>query len=58
MYNGATIGATSPNATETKSFDFTIAEPQVISIGFLGNMVGDGDPGSYFEIYYIQLVQN
>jgi len=58
MYNGANVGATSPNATETKSIDFTITAPQVVSIGFLGNIVGSGDPGSYFEVKSIQLIQN
>jgi len=58
MYNGANVGATSPNATETKSFDFTITSPQVVSIGFLGNLAGNGNPGNYFEIRYIQLIQN
>jgi hypothetical protein len=58
MYNGATVGATSPNVTESKSFNFTLTSPQSVSIGFLGNIVGSGNPGSYFEVRSIQLIQN
>ena len=58
MYNGANVGATSPNVTETKTFNFTLTSPQSVSIGFLGNMVGSGDPGSYFEVRTMQLIQN
>lgn len=58
MFNGANVGATSPNVTETKSFDFTISSPQTVSIGFLGNIIGNGNPGSYFEVRSIKLIQN
>lgn len=58
MFNGANVGATSPNVTETKSFDFTISSPQVVSLGFLGNIIGNGNPGSYFEVRWIKLVQD
>jgi hypothetical protein len=58
LFTGANVGATSPNITETKSFDFTINSPQVVSIGVLGNIIGNGNPGSYFEIRYFKLVQN
>lgn len=58
MFNGANVGATSPNVQESKSFDFTITTPQYVSIGFLGNIVGDGNPGSYFQVKSIQLIQN
>lgn len=58
MFNGANVGATSPNVTETKSFDFTINSPQTVSIGFLGNIIGNGNPGSYFEVRWIKLIQN
>ncbi len=58
LFNGANIGATSPNVTETKSFNFTLSTPQVVSLGILGNIVGSGNPGSYFEIRNIYLVQN
>lgn len=58
MFNGANVGATSPNVTETKTFDFTITSPQVVSIGLLGNIVGNGNPGNYFEIRSIQLIQD
>lgn len=57
LYNGAVVGTTKPNVTETKSFDFTLAGSQVVSIGFLGNMVGNGDPGNYFIIKSIKLVK-
>jgi hypothetical protein len=57
LYNGAVVGTTKPNLTETKSFDFTLASTQVVSIGFLGNMVGSGDPGNYFIIKSIKLVK-
>ena len=58
MFNGANIGATSPNVTETRSFNFTLSTAQVVSLGVLGNIVGNGNPGSYFEIRSIYLVQN
>jgi len=58
MFNGANIGATSPNVTETRSFNFTLSTAQVVSLGVLGNIVGSGNPGSYFEIRNIYLVQN
>jgi len=58
LFNGATVGATSPNVTETKSFNFTLDAPQVVSIGYLGNLVGNGNPGQYVQIQYIQLIQN
>ncbi|MBS1565856.1 MAG: DUF5013 domain-containing protein [Bacteroidetes bacterium] len=58
MFSGANIGATSPNVTETKSFNFTLSAPQVVSLGVLGNIVGSGNPGSYFEIRSFSLVQN
>jgi len=54
MFNGANIGGTSPNADETKSFKFTLDTPQVVSIGFLGNLT----PNNYFIVRYIKLVQN
>ncbi len=58
LYNGAVIGTTKPSVTETKSFDFTLASSQVVSLGFLGNMVGSGNPGSYFIVKSIKLVKN
>lgn len=57
-YNGATIGATGPSANDTRSFKFTLATPQVVSIGFLANIVGNGNPGSYIQIKRIQLFSN
>lgn len=58
LFNGANVGATSPNTEEVKSFSFTLDSPQVVSIGFLGNIVGNGNPGSYFVVGYVQLIQN
>jgi hypothetical protein len=58
LFNGANVGATSPNVTETKSFNFTLSSPQVVSIGYLGNLVGNGNPGQYVQVQYIQLIQN
>jgi hypothetical protein len=58
LYNGADIGKTSPNKTETISLNFTLTTSQVVSIGFLGNMVGSGNPGSYFIVKWIKLVKN
>lgn len=54
-YNGTNIGATSPSATDTRSFSFTLTAPTVVSIGFLANIVGNGNPGSYIQIKRIQL---
>lgn len=58
MYNGANVGATSPNLREVKTFTFTLSSPQVVSIGFLGNIVGNGNPGSYFTVFNIKLYKN
>lgn len=54
MYNGANVGATRPSADETKSCSFTLATPQVVSIGFLGNLTVN----NYFIVRYIKLIQN
>lgn len=54
-YNGTNIGSTSPSATDTRSFSFTLTAPSVVSIGFLANIVGSGNPGSYIQIKRIQL---
>lgn len=58
LFNGANVGGTSPNLEETKSFSFTLERPEVVSIGFLGNLVGNGNPGNYFVVGYIKLIQN
>ncbi|WP_184546268.1 DUF4998 domain-containing protein [Mucilaginibacter sp. FT3.2] len=55
LYNGAIVGTTAPNSTETRTFTFTLTTPQVVSIGFLGNIVGNGNPGSYFQVTNIKL---
>lgn len=57
-YNGASIGKTGPSASDTRSFSFTLATPQVVSIGFLANIVGNGNPGSYIQIKKLQLFSN
>ncbi|HEY9195739.1 MAG TPA: DUF4998 domain-containing protein [Mucilaginibacter sp.] len=58
MYNGANVGSTGPNSREVRSFTFTITTPQVVSIGFLGNLVGNGNPGNYFQVRNIKLYKN
>lgn len=58
LYNGVPAGATSPSFEETKTLSFTLATPQVVSIGFLGNIVGSGNPGSYFVVQQIRLIKN
>lgn len=58
MFNGAKVGTTSPNVKETKTFGFTLTSPQVVSIGFLGNLVGNGNPGNYFQVSNIKLFKN
>lgn len=55
LYNGAAVGHTTPNMTDTRSFSFTLTSAQVVSIGFLGNIVGNGNPGSYFQVKQIRL---
>jgi hypothetical protein len=55
LYNGANVGETTPNKTETQKYSFTLDHKQYVSIGFLGNIVGDGNPGSYFVVGYIKL---
>ncbi|PTQ97867.1 uncharacterized protein DUF5013 [Mucilaginibacter yixingensis] len=58
LFNSAAVGTTSPNITDTRSFTFTLTTPQVVSIGFLGNIVGNGNPGSYFQVKNIKLFKN
>lgn len=58
LFNSAAVGTTSPNINDTRSFTFTLATPQVVSIGFLGNIVGNGNPGSYFQVKNIRLFKN
>lgn len=58
LFNGAVIGKTSPNVKETKTFEFVLTSPQVVSIGFLGNVVGNGNPGNYFQVLKIKLFRN
>jgi hypothetical protein len=54
-YNATPVGKTSPSATDTRSFTFTLSAPTLVSIGFLANIVGSGNPGSYIQIKRIQL---
>jgi hypothetical protein len=58
LYNGAVTGTTAPSANDTRSFSFTLTAPQVVSIGFLANIAGSGNPGSYFQVKRIQLFSN
>jgi len=58
MYNGAKAGTTSPSSRDVKTFTFTLSSPQVVSIGFLGNLVGNGNPGNYFTVFNIKLFKN
>jgi hypothetical protein len=58
LSNTSVVGTTAPNVNETKSLDFTLATSQIVSIGFLGNMAGSGNPGSYFIVKWIKLVKN
>ncbi|MEO7313015.1 MAG: DUF5013 domain-containing protein, partial [Chitinophagaceae bacterium] len=56
----ANVGATTPNITETKTLNFSLASSQVVSIGFLANVAwGDGtaNPGCYIRIDWIKLVK-
>ncbi|SDC15509.1 DUF4998 domain-containing protein [Niabella drilacis] len=57
LYNGVPAGATAPSMEETRSIDFILTEPKLMSIGFLGNIVGNGNPGSYFVVRNITLVK-
>ena len=52
--NPAVVGTTNPRVTEIKSFTFNITSPQVVSIGFLGNLTVN----NYFWVSYIKLVKN
>lgn len=52
--NPAVIGTTNPRVTEIKSFTFNITSPQVVSIGFLGNLTVN----NYFWVSYIKLVKH
>ena len=57
LYNGTTIGATTPSFGGEVTLDFTLATSQVVSIGFLGNIQGRSDKGSYFLVKWIQLIK-
>ncbi|EJL64424.1 DUF5013 domain-containing protein [Flavobacterium sp. CF136] len=52
--NPAVVGTSQPRATETKTLTFNITSPQVVSIGFLGNLTAN----NYFWVSYIKLVKN
>lgn len=52
--NPAVVGTSQPRATETKTLTFSITSPQVVSIGFLGNLTVN----NYFWVSYIKLVKN
>lgn len=57
----ATVGTTSPNVTETKTLNFSLSSPEVVSIGFLANVAwgnGTANPGCYIRIDWIKLVKN
>jgi hypothetical protein len=61
LANPANIGATSPNLTETKTLNFSLASSEVVSIGFLANIAwgnGSANPGCYFKVEWIKLVKN
>ena len=58
LSNNTVIGTTKPSITETKSVQFTLPTTQTVSIGFLGNMAGSSNPGSYFIVKWIKLVKN
>lgn len=59
LFNGAVIGTAAPTATDTRTFKFTLATSQVVSIGVLGNVLGGNNSGiprgNYFRISKIQL---
>lgn len=52
--NPAVVGTSQPRVTETKTLTFNITSPQVVSIGFLGNLTAN----NYFWVSYIKLVKN
>ncbi|HEX8462554.1 MAG TPA: DUF4998 domain-containing protein [Segetibacter sp.] len=58
LFNGAVVGTTAPNITDTRSFTFVLTTPQIVSIGFLANIVGNGNPGSYLQVKRIRLFSN
>ncbi|MFC0772144.1 DUF5013 domain-containing protein [Terrimonas alba] len=61
LANPANVGATSPNLTETKTLNFSLASSEVVSIGFLGNIAwgnGSANPGCYWKVEWIKLVKN
>lgn len=58
LYNAVPVGSTGPSLDETRTVKFTLATPQVVSIGFLGNIIGNGNPGSYLVIRNISLIKN
>jgi len=58
LYNSIPVGSTGPSLDEIRSFTFTVDSPKVVSIGFLGNIVGSGNPGTYFVVRNISLIKN
>ena len=61
LANPSAVGTTAPNVTETKSLDFTLSSSQVVSIGFLANLLwgnGSANPGCYIKVDWIKLVKN
>lgn len=61
LSNPSVVGTTKPNLTETKTLNFTVSSSQIVSIGFLANLVwgnGSADPGCYFRVSWIKLVKN
>ena len=58
-WNSTPVGTTSPTSGDaTQSFNFDIATPQKVSIGFLVNMTGATDKADYFIVPWIKLVKN
>jgi len=57
LYNKANIGETAPTFEGNQNFSFTLTQAQFVSIGFLGNIVGDKDPGSYLAVQNISLIK-
>ena len=61
LANPSNVGATSPNLTETKTLNFSLASSEVVSIGFLANLAwgnGSANPGCYIKVDWIKLVKN
>ena len=57
LFNEAVINTAAPSMSDTRTFSFTLTTPQVVSIGFLGNLASS-PRGNYFRVKSLKLYGN